>query len=132
MLNSMKINAIALLSSFCIEIMKPAGLLHVCDTKLVSADRFDSRWDKSKAVAKDRTCKVTFRTKMLHFTLQIPTSSTAVWRIGVELARHSLQSYCMGRKGVTLQALFVFEDFWVNTIAACLILHGQGRPLYHR
>lgn len=49
----------------------PADLLHVCDTKQVSADRLWLPMDKSKAVAKERTCKVAFRhlDATLHFAV---------------------------------------------------------------
>lgn len=49
----------------------PTDLLRVFNTKQVSADRFDSRWDKSKTVVKEKTCKVAFRHQdaTLHFAV---------------------------------------------------------------
>lgn len=59
----MRIKAFTQLLGYSIGILVPADLLHVCDTKQVQLIGFGYRWDKSKAVAKERSCKVAFRTR---------------------------------------------------------------------
>ena len=78
----MKIKAFTQLLGYSIGILVPADLLHVCDTKQVQLIGFGYRWDKSKAVAKERSCKVAFRHQdaALHFAVSHIVHN--VWKTG--------------------------------------------------